>query len=174
MAELVRVRGLARRGIRIGRTSGGAAMVANNKTRVIDLDDGVTRRELAHHAAIGQVAVVGDAPYAVQSGVVTTNGTTTTVTVSAGVLLLPTGGTRAVAGVTNQAITAADATNPRIDLVLVNLATGAITLQAGTAAASPQAPVSGTYNLYPIASIRVAANAAAPADVVITDLAYRL
>lgn len=167
MAELVRVRGLSRQGIRLGGTT-----VRNNTTVIIDLDDGNTRKAVAHHTAIGQLIVVGDAPLAVASGVVVTNGTTTTYSVSAGTLTREDGQVVTVSAVSNQAITAPDGSNPRIDLVSVS-PVGAIVYSAGTAAATPLIPVPAVGNTV-IARLAVAAGATTPAGVVITDVAPRL
>lgn len=167
MAELVRVRGLSRSGIRIGGTT-----VRNTTTVVIDLDDANTRKAVAHHSAIGQLVVVGDASVAVLTGTVVTNGTTTTYSVSAGTLQRDDGQVVTVSAVNNQAITAPDATNPRLDLVSVS-PVGAIVYSAGTAAATPALPVPAVGNIV-LAQLRVAANATTPAGVVITDVAPRL
>lgn len=167
MAELVKVRGLTRQGIRLGGTT-----VRNTTSVVIDLDDLPTRKAVAHHSAIGQLVVVGDIALAVATGVVVTNGTTTTYSVSAGTLTREDGQTVTVGAVSNQAITAPDSTNPRLDIVSVTPA-GAIVYAAGTAAATPVLPaaVAGNHRL---AVLAVAANATTPAGVVITDVAPRL
>jgi hypothetical protein len=169
MTELVRVRGLNRRGVRIN-----TGRVTNQRTSVIDLDNGKTRSDLSHHSAIGQLIVVGDATTAVASGAVSTNGTTTTISTSAGTLLREDGTTVTIGAQANQALASApDATNPRIDLVLVNNGSGAVTQQAGTAAATPVIP-RPTGDVTVLATVRVSANATTPAGVVITDVAPRL
>lgn len=167
MTELIRVRGLNRRGVRVG-----TGMLTSRATRVIDLDSGANRRDLSKHSAIGQFIVVGEEDLAVATGVVVSNGTTTTYSVSVGTLLRADGTTVAVTAVSNQAITAADVTNPRIDLVTVTPA-GAIVYLAGTAAATPVVPAPAAGNTV-LARLAVAANAATPAGVVITDVAPRL
>ena len=97
--------------------------------------------------------------YGVLSGlVVAAQGTPDmTVAVSAGVAYLATGTRFAVDAVPALAVTAADATNPRIDLVYLST-TGAVTYLSGTAAAEPTAPSmpSGALTL---ATIAVAAEA---------------
>jgi hypothetical protein len=169
MTELVKVRGLSRRGVRVGNQ-----IISNTATKVVDLDDSKTRQALGHHTAIGQVFSVGDVLAAVKTGVVSTNGTTTTVSTSAGTLLREDGVTVTVAATPNQALAAApDATNPRIDLVVVNNGSGAVTQQAGTAAATPVAP-RPTGDVTVIATVRVANGATTPAGVTITDVAPRL
>lgn len=169
MTELIKIRGLSRKGVRIGN-----GQVTNVANRVVDLDDAATRRDLQHHSAIGQYISAGDIPAAVASGAVSTNGTTTTVTTSAGTLKRDDGSTVAIGVQTNQALASApDVTNPRIDLVVVNNTTGAVTQVAGTAAASP-VPAQAATGTTALAQLRVAANATTPAGVVITDVAPRL
>ena len=149
-------------------------MVTSTANRVVDLDNVASRQALTHHSAIGQFVTVGDIPAAVASGVVSTNGTTITVTTSAGTLLREDGGTVTVAAANNQALASApDGTNPRIDLVVVNNGTGAVSQVAGTAAATPL-PARPTGDVTVIAQVRVAAAAATAAGIVITDVAPRL
>lgn len=168
MTELIRVRGLSRRGVRVG-----SGMLTSSATRVVDLDSGTNRRDLSKHSAIGQFIVVGEEDLAVATGVVVTNGTTTTYSVSAGTLLRQDGQTVTVAAQTNTALgTAPDATNPRIDVVSVTPA-GAVAYTAGVAAATPVAPAPPAGNT-PVARLRVANGATTPAGVVITDVAPRL
>lgn len=169
MTELVKVRGLSRRGVRVGN-----GMLRSTATRVLDLDNAVSRRDLSKHSAIGQFVVVGDVEAAVASGAVSTNGTTITVSTSAGTLLREDGSTVAIGAQTNQALAAVpDTTNPRIDIVVANNGTGAVTQVAGTAAASP-VPARPANDTTVLAQVRVAANASTPAGVVITDVAPRL
>jgi hypothetical protein len=59
MATPVGIRSLARRGIRIGNSNPAKSkLIKNDQTYFVDVDDPVTRRDLAHHTAIGQVIVV--------------------------------------------------------------------------------------------------------------------
>lgn len=167
MTELIRIRGLNRRGVRVG-----TGMLTSKVTRVLDLDSGTARRDLSKHSAIGQFIVVGEEDLAVATGVVVSNGTTTTYSVSAGTLLRGDGVTVTVNAVSNQAITAPDGSNPRIDLVSVTPA-GAIVYSAGTAAASPVVPAPAAGNTV-LARLAVATSATTPAGVVITDVAPRL
>jgi hypothetical protein len=169
MAELVEVRGLNRRGVRIGTKT-----VTNKSSSVIDLDDAVTRRDVSKHTTIGALAILGSVPVAVASGAVVSNGTTTTISTTAGSLLRNDGQVVTVAAVNNAALASApDATNPRIDLVVVDNASGAVTNVAGTAAATPVIPVPAAGKTV-LATVRVAANASTSAGVVITDVAPRL
>jgi hypothetical protein len=168
MAELVKVRGLNRnRGVRVK----GLSLVAGT-SKVVDLDDPVTRRDVSQHSALGAIVTMGEVPAAVVSGVVTTAGTGLTVSVSAGSLLLDINGqTVAVGASANFALTAADATNPRLDLITVNNSTGAVAKVDGTAAATP-APGTAAVGTTAIAVVRVNANATAPTS--ITDVAPRM
>lgn len=169
MAELVKVRGLNRgRGVSVNNK-----LLTSTRSTVVDLDDPTTRRDVQRHTTLGALIVVGDAPVAVATGAVVSNGTTTTWSVSAGTLLRNDGQTVTVGALNNQAITAADATNPRIDLVVVDNASGVVAKQDGTAAATPAIPVPAAGKTV-LATLRVAANAATPAGVVITDVAPRL
>lgn len=168
MTDLIKIRGLSRQRIRVG-----GAVLSNTTTRVVDLDSGTARRDLAHHSAIGQYIVVGDTPGAIATGVVASSGTTLSYSVTAGTLLVEGAGTITVNAVSNVALTAADATNPRIDLIQVDMQSGAISKKDGTAAATPFAPVVDDGKL-PIATFRVAANATTSAGVTITDKGLRL
>lgn len=69
--------------------------------------------------------------------------------------------------VTNPPISAADATNPRIDLVTVN-SSGTVAVTAGTPAASPTAPTLPASRAA-LATVAVTANATSIVDASITD-----
>lgn len=168
MTELVKIRGLSRKGVRIG-----SGRLVNSVTRVVDLDDAVTRRDLSHHSAIGQFITVGDTDVAVSSGVVASAGTTLSYSVSAGVLLLENGSTVTVGAVSNVALTAADVTNPRIDLIHVDKSSGAVAKTDGTAAASPKPP-SAPSGKVAVAQVLVVAGATTLAGTTYTDVAPRL
>jgi hypothetical protein len=59
MATVIGVRSLARRGIRIQNTDPTKTkLVKPDATAFIDVDDPKTRRDVAHHSAIGQLVVV--------------------------------------------------------------------------------------------------------------------
>jgi len=96
--------------------------------------------------------------YGVVSGLIVAQQTVAdmTVKVSAGIIYMADGTRYAPSAVAIQAVTAADATNPRIDIVYVN-SSGVISYLAGTAGATPTAPSvpAGGQN---IAEITVAAN----------------
>lgn len=165
MPPFVIVRGLSRRALRIG-----GQRITNKADVTIDLGDPTTRRDVGHHSAIGQLTVVGDrlpAATAVtvitQGGVVTeTAGTTARgLDVSAGTLKVAAGTTQAIAAQT-VAFGAADATNPRVDLVVVADASGTASVVAGTARATgPAAPAAGAGNTA-LAEVYVPANATKP------------
>lgn len=168
MAELIKVRGLTRSGggVRVNKK-----MIKSTKTVVLDLDDAVTRRDLARHMAIGALVVVGDAATAIKSGLVVSAGTGLSYSVTAGTLLRESGNQLDVAAVTNSALTAADVTNPRIDLVHVNNESGAIAKTDGTPAATPFPPAT-PVGVTALAHVRVNAGATAPTS--ITDVGLRL
>ena len=96
--------------------------------------------------------------YGVLSGLVTSaQGTPDmTVSVSAGVAYMSNGTRYAPAAVASLAVTAADATNPRKDIVYLSSA-GVVSYLAGTAAATPAAPATPAGGLL-LAEISVAAN----------------
>ena len=90
-------------------------------------------------------------------GAVTAQGTPDqTVAVSAGEIITPVGKPYSFSAVSALAATAADATNPRIDIVYVS-ATGVVTYLAGTAAASPSQPATPANGTL-LAAITRAAN----------------
>lgn len=169
MTELIRVRGLNRSSnVRVGK-----GKLSPTKTTVLDLDDGTTRRDLAHHSAIGQYVVVGGTDVAVVSGVVASAGTGLSFSVSAGSLLRNDGSTITVAGVSNSALTAADSSHPRVDLIVVDKASGAASKVDGTAAVAPVAPATPSGKLA-IAEVLVATSATTSAGTTYTDVAPRL
>lgn len=169
MAEFIKVRGLTRSGggLRINKKA-----VKSNKTIVLDLDDAVTRRDLARHMSIGALVVVGDVHVAVASGVVASAGTTLSYSVTAGSLKRDDGSVIAVTAATNVALTIA-AANPRIDVIHFDDYTGAIAKTDGTPAASPT-PAPTPIGKTAIALVRVNANATTAAGTTYTDVAPRL
>ena len=90
----------------------------------------------------------------VLSGLVVTGGVDMTPAVAKGAVL--SNGTMFAVAAADVTITTADATNPRIDLIVVTSA-GALAVRAGTAAAAPKPPVR-TANDVVIASVYVPAN----------------
>lgn len=151
MPRYIRIRGLARNGIRIKNQ-----MVKNTGEVLVDLDDAAVRRDLQRHSAVGAYITVPNvsssstSPAAVlQGGVVTPQGTPDqTVDVSAGTLFNKSTGTYVDwALVDNQAHSAASGANPRKDIVQVNYVTGVVSKKDGTAAASPVAPDPDANNI---------------------------
>ena len=106
--------------------------------------------------------------YGVLSGLVVAAQSTPdmTVQVSAGVAYMSNNTRYAPATVASLAVTAADATNPRIGIVYLS-SEGVVSYLAGTAAATPAAPATPTGGLL-LAEINVAANATTVAAANIT------
>lgn len=166
MTELVKLRGLSRKGVRVGN-----GQLTNTVNRVVDLDDPTSRRDLQHHSAIGQFISVGDIPAAVATGAVTTSTGNAQVGVTAGTLKREDGQTVTISA--NAALaTAADATNPRISLVTAANADGALAVTAGTAAATPTVP-RPPADVTVLAQVRVLPSGG-PGPTVVTDVAPRL
>lgn len=160
MPPFVNVRGLQRTAVRVG-----GQRVTNKATVTLDLGDPEVRKSVAHHSAIGQLVVFGErlpANTAVtvitQGGVVTeTAGATARgLDVSAGTLKVAAGTTQAIAAQT-VAFGAADATNPRVDLVVVTDATGVASVVAGTARATGPAAPAAAGGTTPLAEVYVPA-----------------
>lgn len=102
----------------------------------------------------------------VLSGLAVTGGADMTPAVAKGSVL--SNGTMFAVAAADVTISAANATNPRIDLIVVDSA-GALQVRAGTAAASPKPPVR-TANDVVIAAVYVPANDTAIATTQITDM----
>lgn len=159
MPTYVRVRGLARRGIRlrssIGAAGGNAITIAGLQTTIVDLDDPKTRADIAHHSAIGQLQVVDYVSGArvgattsnngliVTSGLVVGNpGQTFVLPFTAGSLTWfnTTGSVWTVVPVAAGTVTiGAPSSTPRIDTVVVNTA-GTVSVTAGTPAGNSPSP----------------------------------
>lgn len=168
MAQYVKVRGLERAGVRVGKKT-----VTNKKTSYFDLDNAVTRQSIARHSAIGKLVVFGSPTTVIASGAVASAGTTLSYSVTAGTLGREDGAVIAIAAVLNQALTAADVTNPRVDLIHVDNVTGVVAKTDGTAAATaipPLLPAGKTQ----VATVRVAAGATAAVGTTYTDVGQRL
>jgi hypothetical protein len=95
-----------------------------------------------------------------------------TVAVSAVVTHMPSGVRETPVAVTSLAINAADATNPRIDLIYLAASNAAITYLLGIAAATPVAPTLPSDALG-LANVAVAANQATITSSNITDIRNR-
>lgn len=163
MPSYVRVRGNARRGIRLRSSIGAqnAVTVTNRQSTIVDLDDPNTRADLGHHISIGQLLVLDTVPRStfgtypntvVQTGVVPTaaGSGSLQVNVSAGTLLTATAaGASTTQAVAAQSVTlGAPSANPRIDTIQVATATGVVSVVAGTAAvAGASAPAAAGGNI---------------------------
>lgn len=102
----------------------------------------------------------------VYNGCAVTGSANMLIPVSAGMVI--SNGKRFIVAAANATIGTADATNPRLDLVVITSA-GAIAVRAGTAAASPKPPVR-TANDVVLAVVFVPANDTVIASNQITDL----
>jgi hypothetical protein len=182
MPNYVRVRGLARRGIRVRSSiaSQNAVTVAGNNSVIVDLDDPKTRADIGHHASIGQLQVIGpvariangvaaNAAVVDQGLVVTPRAGSLVLDVSAGRFRWNSAGTWTTVNVAATTVTlgAADATNPRVDYVQVTTG-GVVSAVAGTAAAVPTAAAAPTAPTFKLAEAYVPATATTPLNVVDT------
>lgn len=156
--------------------------VAPGTTTYVDISKGSVAKEVASHSAIGQLLVVGpvsasNTDIIVASGAVIDQGASAAdliLGVSLGELRTRSTGVHVAIGATVTAvtITTADGTNPRIDVVVADNATGAITAVAGTAAAVPVVPATPAGKTA-LARVAVAAAATGLANAVITDVRPR-
>lgn len=160
--------------VRIGRQR-----ITATTTAYIDINDAKTRKELAYHSSIGAIYVVGPASASnsnsrVVSGGVVTAGTGLRVLVSTGEIKNSSTGAYVVGaadpGSGGLALTTADGTNPRIDLVVWDGTSGALSKVDGVAAAVPVAPAVPAGKV-PLATVAVATSATAPGT--ITDIRPR-
>jgi hypothetical protein len=172
MAEYLPIRGLSRsQSVRIG-----SQQITPNATYYVDISDGPTKRDLAHHSTLGSYIVVGPVSQdtgdvVVNWGVQTTqgaNGTDLVITTEAGELRNRDTGDYVDVDSTDITLSAADATNPRIDIVQVNTTTGAVAKKNGTAAATPAAPAPDASNIV-VAEVLLPANDTAVTTSQITD-----
>lgn len=118
----------------------GQQKITPDATFYVDINDGPTKRDLNHHQAIGSVVVVGsltasNTDQVVVTGGVVSNGTGLTVNVTAGeIKTRSTGAYVAGASGTNFALTAADGTKDRTDLIWWDGTSGAVGKTDGTLA----------------------------------------
>ena len=136
MSQLVPFRGF-NRSQKVG--LGGKDLRPNAST-FINIDNPRVIRDLGRHSAIGSIFAVGSAFYQNDDGYVEYGGSVTKQ--AAGLVLdVTTGGFRRANGAAGTitagtaTLGAADATNPRIDTIVVNTTTGAVSVIAGTATA---------------------------------------
>jgi hypothetical protein len=134
----------------------GAKSVSPSSTVYVNVDSPRVQRDLARHAAIGALLQVGPSFFQADDGYVTGGGKVSSRATTLVLDVSPVAWVNAakVAGVQSTAGTAtlgaADATNPRIDVVVVDTTTGAFSVIAGTATAgaslSPTRPgAASTY-----------------------------
>ncbi|WP_459997318.1 hypothetical protein, partial [Paradesulfitobacterium aromaticivorans] len=137
-----------------------AARLNNHENKTAELDIEAKSKNAQLLEATG---------YGVISGLTVTAQTTPdmTVNVVTGTVHMSTGQRYTPDATPALAVTAADATNPRIDIVYVSSA-GVISYLAGTPAASPAAPATPTDGFL-LAQISVAANATTVVAANITD-----
>lgn len=159
MPPYIKVLGTARAPFRVG-----GQQVSSKAAITLDLGDPKTRQEFAHHVGIGRAVSLGDVAPAtsgstVKGAVVTpTKGTTARgLDVTSGSVRVS-GGTSVNIAATTVAFGAADATNPRVDIVQVVDATGVVSVKAGTAGATPAVPSPDASNTA-LAAVYVPANA---------------
>lgn len=175
MAVYLPIRGLNRSSnVRVGNQK-----LTVDTTTYVDISDGNVRKALAHHSTLGQYIVVGgltanNSDFYVETGAVVDQGSSASdliVGVSAGDLVNRATGARVNVAATTTAATlaAADTTNGRIDLVVADGSTGAVTAVTGTPAATPVAPTTPAGKV-PLATVTVAANATGVANAAITDV----
>lgn len=178
MAPFVPVRGYRRgnnKSVRIGKKS-----ISSEATTYVDLGSGTERRDLARFSAIGALYPVGSITstdsevVVIEGGEVTAQGAPDqTVDISAGELRdRSTGEYLSFAASDNEAADAADADDPRVDIVQIDVTDGTISYKAGTAAADPVAPDADADNVV-LAEIDRAANDNTIADADITDVRPR-
>lgn len=154
--------------------------ISATTTAYIDISKVSVRREFAQHSAVGAVFPVGPLTSSNANQVVVgatvdegSNAADMVVQVNPGYIR-----DRSTSAVVIQikastlTITAADATNPRIDVIQVNTTTGVVTKVDGTAAASPSAPAVTAGNVA-IAQVTVPANDTAITTDQIADVAPR-
>jgi hypothetical protein len=117
----------------------GAKSVSPSSTVYVNVDSPRVQRDLARHAAIGALLQVGPSFFQADDGYVTGGGKVSSRATTLVLDVSPVAWVNAakVAGVQSTAGTAtlgaADATNPRIDVVVVDTTTGAFSVIAGTA-----------------------------------------
>lgn len=139
MSTLLTVRSFNRsQGVRIG-----GKKLRSTVDTLINVDSPRVQRDLGRHSAIGAVLNTGTAVYQLDDGYVTNGGvvanraTTLVVDISAVSFVTAAGATVAAAAGTATP-GAADATNPRVDTIVVNTSSGAFSVIAGTPTAGAQ------------------------------------
>jgi hypothetical protein len=173
MGEFLPVRALNRsQNVRINKTR-----VTSTKTVYVDLGNATAKRELQHHSALGAVIPVGPLSFTsnqvvVKYGVFTdqgVNGTDLVVRTYEGVIVDRETSATVDVVQTDTTLAAADATNPRNDLIQVKTADGTVSKVTGTPAVSPAVPAAETGNIA-VAVVNVPANDTAITNNQISDL----
>lgn len=157
----------------------GGSKIKSDTTSYVDLSDPKTQREFQHHSALGAVYVAflsASNPTQVFEGATVDEGSNAAdmvVAVNDGrIFARDTGVTVVQIKESTITMTAADGTNPRIDIIQVHTTTGVATKVDGTAAASPVAPAASASNVA-IARVSVPATDTAITSDQITDVAPR-
>jgi hypothetical protein len=152
----------------------GGKDLRSSATTLVNLDNKRVQRDIARHSTLGGFMPVGPAFFQDDKGTVEYGGTvavratTLVVDVAAGAGYRNDTGAAFSWAVGTATVGAADATNPRIDIVGVNVTNGALSVTAGTATAG----ASLTLTRPGAASTYLAGVAAVPANIV--ALAYIL
>lgn len=176
MALYLPVRAISRsQKIRLGRQT-----ATRDTTIYVDISDINTRRDIEHHQALGALLVVGplsvsNSDTVVAWGVDTDEGAANNdlvVRTYKGELRNRQTGVFVAVAQTDTTLSAADGTNPRIDIIQVHTTTGAVTKKNGTAAASPVAPTADASNIA-VAQISVPATDTAITTNQVTDVRPR-
>lgn len=151
-------------------------------TAYIDISKGSVAKDFASHASIGQVYPVGPLTASNTDGVITTgaivdqgaSSADLILGISAGEVRSRSTGVHVAVAATTTAVTlsAADATNPRIDIVQVKVSDGSVAKKNGTPAAVPVAPTADAGYIA-VANVLVDANATGIANAKITDVRPR-
>jgi hypothetical protein len=119
----------------------GGKVPTSNKTTWVNINNPRVQRDIARHSAVGAIHTVGLAFTQNDDGVVDAGGAVTarasglTVDVSAINFTRGDGTTKGTGAAGTATVGAADATNPRIDVIAVNTTNGAFVVVAGTATA---------------------------------------
>lgn len=137
MSTLVPIRSLARS----QKFDIGSKTITPNKTTYVNVDGGRSLRDLARHTTLGSFLQVGPSFFQGDDGTVDGGGV---VKVQATGLIVDISAVRWTnaakvsgnAAVGTATVTTADATNPRIDVVVVDTTSGAFSVIAGTATAN--------------------------------------
>jgi hypothetical protein len=146
--------------------------ITSTSTAYVDISKASVRKELANHLSVGQIYTVGpisanNLDTDVTSGGVVTAGAGLTVNVSAGELKVSSTGAYVTgAAATNFALTAANGSQDRTDLIHWDNTTGAVgktdgTLAAAGSSVAPATPAGKT----PLASVLVAATVTVPGTI---------